>query len=699
MKRFIVFILVLITAQALAGKLEKGFERLAVYDYFKAKEYFLDAYKGDTAAAAFGLSSIFISEKNPYFDLDSARRYILISSDAMTRVKTRTAKDYAELGVTNSAIDSLSSLVCEKAYAFAVDADSVAAYDHYITFFQSCSRYSDAVRLRNATAYRDAQIVNTSAAYKNFVTTFPEAKEVTEAKAKFEERLYSEATRKKDLNSYEQFISEYPESPYRKEAERMIYSLSVPEKSLEQLVAFARKYSSSSFRDEAWREIYKISLKEINQESYTKFRNEYPDFPFMNELESDFLLANYTFLPVKRAGKWGFINENGQEMIKPVYDDVSVFSEGLCAVVREGKAGYINKSGKIVIPFLFAEAEDFHSGTAVVKPDSLYALINREGEILIPQAYDELSDPSDGFCIGMKNGRSAYVAKTGKPLTPFMFDVANDFKEGYAIASTEGKYGLIDLSGAFSIQPKFEELVWIGIAKVKAQNQEGRWGILNVRGDTLTGFSYDYIGDYVMQRALIVKAGKCGFVNDSGAVIIPLNFQYSANLKSDGYFKNGYQSLRYKNKPVIIDTAGTIYNFPLAEAIGDYTAGFVPLMRNKKWGYADLQNKMIIPAKYDGAFSFVNGLAEVRVKKESGVIDTTGKTVVAVLYDDIEIRPFGIVVKKSNHYGILQYNGLLYLPCEYDGFDMVNDKVLKTLRGDKFSYLNIKSGKFIYSLD
>lgn len=682
-----------------AGKLEKGFERLALYDFFKAKEYFEDAYKGDTAAAAFGLSSIFFNEKNPFFHLDSARRYILISSDAFTRLKPKVIKDYRELGVTDSSISALSAGICEKAYQYAVEADSVSAFEHYITFYFTCARLNDAILMRNATAYRDANFRNTSDAFRQFMEAYPEAREFNEAKAKFEEKLYKEKTYKKDIGSYEQFISEFPESPYRKDAERMIYTLSVPERSISQYASFARKYSSSSFRDEAWREVYKLALKDINRDTYLEFKNEFPDYPFMNELETDYTLANYTFLPVKKFNLWGFINEHGQEMVKPQFEEVSGFSEGLCAVTKDGRSGYINRHGSIVIPAQFSEAEDFHNGCAVVKTDSLYGLINRNGEFLIPPAYDELSDPTDGFAIGMKNGKSAYVAKNGKPLTPFMFDVANEFKNGFAIASTESKYGLIDLSGGFSIRPLFEEIVWIDQQLVKAENSESKWGILNVRGDTLTPFLYDYIGEYSTRRALVVKAGKCGFVNDSGVVVIPLNYTYSPSLKSDGYFNGAYQPIRSKGKPVLIDTAGTVYNFPGALHVGAYAEGLIPLIKNKKWGYVDIQNKTRIPFRYDNAESFRMSLAEVQLKKLSGVIDTTGNYIVTPLYEDLEIRSFGIVVKKDNRFGILKHNGLLILPCEYDAIDEVNAMILKLSRGEKYSYLNIQTGKFVYTVD
>ena len=51
---------------------------------------------------------------------------------------------------------------------------------------------------------------------------------------------------------------------------------------------------------------------------------------------------------VSIADKWGFINNKGNEVTKPKYDDVVDFSEGI-APVREGDSWYIiDKKGKVL---------------------------------------------------------------------------------------------------------------------------------------------------------------------------------------------------------------------------------------------------------------------------------------------------------------------------------------------------------------
>ena len=70
---------ILFALNSKGDKLENGFERLKKYDYFQAKEYFEKSLESKQPGAAYGLSVIFSEDKNPFYNLDSARKYILIS--------------------------------------------------------------------------------------------------------------------------------------------------------------------------------------------------------------------------------------------------------------------------------------------------------------------------------------------------------------------------------------------------------------------------------------------------------------------------------------------------------------------------------------------------------------------------------------------------------------------------------------------
>jgi WG containing repeat len=67
------------------------------------------------------------------------------------------------------------------------------------------------------------------------------------------------------------------------------------------------------------------------------------------------------------AGKWGYIDRTGKQIISSQFDLANSFSEGLAAVKVKNKCGYINKTGKVIVKRRFSTCEHFSEGLAAVK--------------------------------------------------------------------------------------------------------------------------------------------------------------------------------------------------------------------------------------------------------------------------------------------------------------------------------------------
>ena len=51
--------------------------------------------------------------------------------------------------------------------------------------------------------------------------------------------------------------------------------------------------------------------------------------------------------------KWGFINHEGKEVFRYIFDKVGDFKHGIAPVEWNYKLGFINKEGEIIIPCIF----------------------------------------------------------------------------------------------------------------------------------------------------------------------------------------------------------------------------------------------------------------------------------------------------------------------------------------------------------
>lgn len=79
-------------------------------------------------------------------------------------------------------------------------------------------------------------------------------------------------------------------------------------------------------------------------------------------------------------GKWGFIDNSGNMVIKPTYSEARSFSIGLAPVSDNGMWGYINTSGEYRISPTFEDAKPFAaSGIAAVKENEVWNYIQLLG--------------------------------------------------------------------------------------------------------------------------------------------------------------------------------------------------------------------------------------------------------------------------------------------------------------------------------
>ena len=62
----------------------------------------------------------------------------------------------------------------------------------------------------------------------------------------------------------------------------------------------------------------------------------------------------------------GFLDKQLNVVIKPAFQEIQRFSQGMAAVKIGGKWGYIDKTGKLVVPAIFDTAEPFIGGLAAV---------------------------------------------------------------------------------------------------------------------------------------------------------------------------------------------------------------------------------------------------------------------------------------------------------------------------------------------
>lgn len=95
---------------------------------------------------------------------------------------------------------------------------------------------------------------------------------------------------------------------------------------------------------------------------------------------------------IQSNNKWGIADFDGNELIPPYYDWMAdSFEEGMRVVGLFGEGiGYINQQGEEVVKPMYEEATDFHNGYAAVRLNGKWGAIDQQGEVVEPFIHDNV---------------------------------------------------------------------------------------------------------------------------------------------------------------------------------------------------------------------------------------------------------------------------------------------------------------------
>lgn len=92
-------------------------------------------------------------------------------------------------------------------------------------------------------------------------------------------------------------------------------------------------------------------------------------------------------------GQYGFVDaEKGITITRDLYEDARYFTDGYCPVKKQGKWGFIDPEGNEVTEFLFEDAAGLYDGKTYVKYQGKYGILDLKAtlEAGIPVCADTL---------------------------------------------------------------------------------------------------------------------------------------------------------------------------------------------------------------------------------------------------------------------------------------------------------------------
>jgi hypothetical protein len=164
------------------------------------------------------------------------------------------------------------------------------------------------------------------------------------------------------------------------------------------------------------------------------------------------------YAPVRKSDHWGFVDVQGNYIVRPIYEKVDRFMNGLAPVTRVGKCGYINILGEEVVPLIYNDSKLYADKMALVKSDDKMCYLDVETGKLIgkDQPYTIRYYFSEGLARVSMGDKFGFINKNGEVVIEFRYDDAKNFANGLAAVKSNGLWGFVDRNGNQVIEPQFD---------------------------------------------------------------------------------------------------------------------------------------------------------------------------------------------------------------------------------------------------
>jgi hypothetical protein len=119
-----------------------------------------------------------------------------------------------------------------------------------------------------------------------------------------------------------------------------------------------------------------------------------------------------------QSNLWGYMNDMGEEVISPRFEDARAFSNGFAPIKDGGKWGYISKTGAVVVTPRYDDAYPFRGEYAVVRLGSLRGFLKLQSArvaVLIAPRYEDVLNFTEGLAPVRIGGLWGFISDGQHP--------------------------------------------------------------------------------------------------------------------------------------------------------------------------------------------------------------------------------------------------------------------------------------------
>lgn len=256
---------------------------------------------------------------------------------------------------------------------------------------------------------------------------------------------------------------------------------------------------------------------------------------------------------------WNFINQKGEEVATPEYEEILPFCNGICPVKKKGKWGFVNEEMKPISSFKYdysfsdvREKWSFQwskSDLIPVSKEGKYGFINHQGKEIIPCQYEDALAFIGGVARVQKGGKYGYINEKGELVIECKYDKATSFRNGFAIVTRGGIRYTLDAAGVEKANQNISENS-NEVCPSQVIEKDGLFGMKDENGKQLTDCVFDQIGSFENGYAPLKIVNKWGVIDCSGKIVVPCLYD---DIKNNG---ENLFSVKVAGKRGVVDVTG-----------------------------------------------------------------------------------------------------------------------------------------------
>lgn len=427
----------------------------------------------------------------------------------------------------------------------------------------------------------------------------------------------------------------------------------------------------------------------------------------------------YEYFALYAQNKWGVINQDGEEVIQPSYQEMIVIPDKtkevfICTYnVNEENGTYQTKAvnsnnEEILTGYDQIEALDnmdkngnvwYEENVLRVKKNGKYGLIDLLGKEILPVEYDEITvlDGTENSILIKKADKIGLVNDTGSIIIECNYKeikkLGDTYKDGYITIDEQGKYGVISATKKQILDNKYDEISQVALKEYYQVKEDEKVKLINSKGETVIENGFDQIKSVTTNGIIFEKNNLFGEMNTSGEMVLEAGYQ---DLKEAN---NGIYIAKQNDKYGIIDNVGNIqipfeyqiitYNEKAKLFLADdseYKTSIIDNQYNiKATGILSEINtdEEYIRMRVDDDYKYYNlkgeEISNIEALKNNtiflskkdgkyGFVDKKGKAITEYIYDDAtEQNQYGYAaVKKDGLWGSIDKEGKESIEPKYN---------------------------------